>query len=255
MVDLTRPWPFGLGTPLWWRPVVAALAVLGVALFADRALSLYAQGWPGPVRGALEQITPFGESGWILVPSAALCAVMALLAVFVPWKLMRLMLWQFAALFGFIFAGVGLPSAFTTLVKRLIGRWRPNAEGQTLVFQPNWLDWTHQSFPSGHATTAFALFAVIGLVAPRWFYPGLVLATAIAVSRLSMGVHFPSDVVAGAIVGILGAYLVRWLFARQGWMFRRTRDGRIVSRALSSLTRYVSLKRRESVRAPRASRP
>jgi undecaprenyl-diphosphatase len=230
---------------------------LAIAVAFDRPLSAWAQSWPEAVRGALEQITPYGESDWILYPSAGLFVLTALVALFVRWKLMRTMLWQFAALYAFFFVGVGLPSLISTLVKRLIGRARPMHfdEVGTLRFNWNWLDWTYQSFPSGHATTAFALATVIGFISPRWFYPGLALAAVIGISRISMGVHYPSDVVAGAILGLLGAYLVRWIFAKRGWIFSIDPAGRIVTRPMSSLKRYLTLKRRGTVRAQLPDRP
>src|SRR5690606_7037249 len=126
-------------------------------------IAVWVAGWPDSVRGAFEQLTRYGESDWILIPAAALFAVTAVLAWLVRWKLMRTLLWQFAALYGFIFAGVALPGIVATLVKRAVGRGRPMHfdEYGDLSFGPNWGDWTFQSFPSGHATTAFALAAVV----------------------------------------------------------------------------------------------
>ena len=256
MVDLSRPWPLGLGEKRWWITVAVALVLLGVALAFDRHLSLAAQALPQPVRDFLAQLTPYGESGWILIPAGILYIVTALVALFVRWKLMRTVLWQFAALYAFIFLGVGLPSLFTTLLKR-IGRGRPMHfdDGGVLGFHPNTFDWTYQSFPSGHATTAFALAAVIGFLSERWFYPMLVAASLIALSRLTLGVHYPTDVIAGAIIGLAGAYAVRLVFAGWGWMFDRRRNGRIVARPMSSLKRYLTLKRRGSAPKPQPDRP
>ena len=257
MIDLKQAWPLGLTGTRWRITVGVAVLLLVVAFAADREISLWAQSWPDAVRGALAEITPYGESDWILYPSAVLFLVTALVAVFVKWKLMRTMLWQFAGLYAFIFAGVGLPSLISTLAKRAIGRGRPMHFDQTGLFgmQPNWADWTYQSFPSGHATTAFALAAVIGFVSPRWWYPGLGLAVVIGVSRVALGVHYPSDVVAGAFLGILGAYLVRWLFAKRGWLFAFDAEGHIRARPMSSLKRYLALKKRDIAPKPTTDRP
>jgi undecaprenyl-diphosphatase len=257
MLDLSRRWPLGLGGKRWWLTVAILLGSLVVALVFDHSITVFAQSWPESVRGALEQVTRYGESDWILIPAGVLFAVTALVALFVRWKLMRTLLWQFASLYAFIFAGVGLPSLIATLAKRAIGRGRPAHFDQygTLGFGPNWGDWTFQSFPSGHATTAFALAAVIGFVSPRWYAPGLLLAAAIAVSRVALGVHYTSDVVAGAILGVVGAYIVRLLFASRRWMFEPGPDGGIKPRPMSSLRRYLSLKRRGSGPAPQLGRP
>jgi membrane-associated phospholipid phosphatase len=65
------------------------------------------------------------------------------------------------------------------------------------------------SFPSGHAMTAFAGATMLAVELPRYRAPLLVLATLIALSRLYNGVHYPTDVVAGAAAGAAIALLLR----------------------------------------------
>lgn len=57
------------------------------------------------------------------------------------------------------------------------------------------------SFPSGHAGTAFAAAGAIAVLCPRLRWPALALAAAVALSRVYLRVHFPLDVVAGALLG------------------------------------------------------
>ena len=246
MVDLSRPWPLGLHEKHWRRVVGIAIVIEAVAFAFDHEISVFAQGVPAIIRDTLAQVTPYGEADWVLIPSGALLVVTALLARFHPWKLMRTILWEFTGLWAFIFIGVALPSLVSTIIKRIIGRPRPMHYDTDGLFglHPNWFDWTHQSFPSGHATTAFALAACIGFISERWFYPSLVLAAAIGLSRLTGGWHYPSDVFAGAILGLLGAYAVRLYFAERGWLFTQAPDGRVTSRPMSALKRYISLQRR-----------
>jgi undecaprenyl-diphosphatase len=85
------------------------------------------------------------------------------------------------------------------LLKRAVGRPRPPLADPSLhplVALPN-----SSSFPSGHAAAAFAFAVALSLLAPRlrWLY--LAVATLVAVSRVWLGVHYPSDVLAGALVG------------------------------------------------------
>lgn len=68
------------------------------------------------------------------------------------------------------------------------------------------------SFPSGHAMTAFAFAVAIYKSRPkRLGIPIMIIAVAISVSRLYVGVHYPSDVIFGAVLGALIGLLVFWL--------------------------------------------
>ncbi len=72
------------------------------------------------------------------------------------------------------------------------------------------------SFPSGHTADAFAFAVAAGLVYPRWYiiFPGLIWASLVGTSRMWLGVHFPSDVVAGAIIGTACAGIYYWIRKR-----------------------------------------
>ena len=94
------------------------------------------------------------------------------------------------------------------ILKNLVGRVRPYdlIEGLTvLVSRPH--DW---SFPSGHTTNAFAAAWVMFTMLPRKYgTPALILAILIAFSRMYVGVHYPTDVLGGVIVGCLSAWCAR----------------------------------------------
>ena len=73
------------------------------------------------------------------------------------------------------------------------------------------------SFPSGHTSLAFATATSLSLAYPKWYIiaPSFVWAGAVGYSRMHLGVHYPSDVLAGAIIGSGSAYLTykanKWL--------------------------------------------
>jgi undecaprenyl-diphosphatase len=109
----------------------------------------------------------------------------------------------------------------TTVLKETVGRERPPAivlDPEPLMEVP-----TTSSFPSGHASMSFACAYALSRLAPRltpFFY---VLATLIAFSRIYVGVHYPLDVIAGALIGTLVAIaLLRLLGA-----LRRSPQARI----------------------------
>ncbi len=66
---------------------------------------------------------------------------------------------------------------------------------------------TDYSFPSGHATASFAMATVLSMAWPRWSVLLMALAALVGVSRTYLGHHYPSDVLAGAVIGVLVAYL------------------------------------------------
>ncbi len=101
------------------------------------------------------------------------------------------------------FVGISLLAVLVMGIKFLVKRRRPEGEWGGIYRNTD-----PHSFPSGHAARAF-LIAVIGTaLGPSWL--GVVLwiwAPLVALARVAMGVHYLSDVIAGAILGILSGVL------------------------------------------------
>ena len=95
-------------------------------------------------------------------------------------------------------------------LKNIINRARPYElieELKLLIQKP-----VDSSFPSGHTASSFAVGCILFRKLPRkWGIPALVLAFAIAFSRLYLGAHFLSDILFGMVSGIGISYLAQWL--------------------------------------------
>lgn len=96
----------------------------------------------------------------------------------------------------------------TTILKEVTGRVRPNASDGETIFRPFS---GNTSFPSGHATNAWAIASVVAMRADGWIIPSLAyaMATVVAFDRMNDEAHFASDVFTGAAIGLAtGRFLV-----------------------------------------------
>lgn len=109
-------------------------------------------------------------------------------------------------------AAIEAASVADNVLKAAIGRKRPplsDPRVHPLIPLPH-----DPSMPSGHAMMAFSGAVVLGAVVPRLRWPLLVLAAGVALSRVYLGVHYPSDVLVGALLGAaIGAAAV-WVLRR-----------------------------------------
>lgn len=196
------------------RPL-GALAVLGAGAGTVALLSPGGLGEPGPVevtggasaaayRSLTESVAkaPDGLGLWLEAATEGTLVALGLLLVWVGWTAFRR--GDARGVGGVVLAGLGtvLAYAISEAVKLVVDEERPcralGAAVESVAECPAAGDW---SFPSNHATLAAALAAGLALLRPRLAWLTLPLAGAAALLRVLVGVHYPHDVLAGAVLG------------------------------------------------------
>jgi membrane-associated phospholipid phosphatase len=179
----------------------------------------------GPVRF----VTRFGTAAYVLW---SLATALVVIAVVSPrWRgTARTRLLAFGTHLQFVFFAVLVPVLVGEVIKWVVGRGRPFVGGQANAFNFRHFAGTesYASFPSAHAITSVALAFAVAALWPRARVAMAVYALLIIASRLVLLAHHHSDVVAGTVVGLIGAMFVRYWFAARDLGFAIEPDGAIV---------------------------
>ncbi|HEY2480146.1 MAG TPA: phosphatase PAP2 family protein [Solirubrobacterales bacterium] len=140
---------------------------------------------------------------YINVSEALFVATLVIVFLFANGE--RLRAWRRTAVAAGLSAGLAL--AIGKVISELVDRARPFVEEPHRVhlFSAHAAD---PGFPSDHATGAFAVAMAIWLRNRRWGTVALIAAALLSVGRVAIGVHFPSDVVAGAALGCAAALVL-----------------------------------------------
>ena len=140
-------------------------------------------------------ITSLGNGGMIWIAATIL--------LLIPKKTRKAGVMSAVALLGSLIIN-------NNIVKNIVQRPRPFvtfADLQIIIPTPS-----EFSFPSGHTSSSFAAAAVFYRHLPKKLgIPSVILAGLIGFSRLYVGVHYPTDVIAGVLMGILLSYLAEYL--------------------------------------------
>jgi undecaprenyl-diphosphatase len=227
-----------------WLMLIIGAAIIALMYLLD-ATEI---GWM-PKRGTpslwpLRILTDFGKSEYVLLALAGL-AFAVLVASAAARGTARALLLGLGTRLQFLFFAVLVPVMVSELIKWTVGRGRPFVGGEGDVFHFSHFAGTaaYASFPSGHATTAFALAFAVAALWPQTRVWMLVYALVICATRLVLLAHHPSDVVAGALVGVIGAMLVRYWFAARRLGFAIERSGHVVALPGPSLERLKRVAR------------
>ena len=174
-------------------------------------------------------LTDFGKDSYVLWTLLA-ALIVTVLALPLLHGASRARLLRLGTHLQYIFLAVLCANLVTEGLKYAIGRGRPFVGGKANAF--NFMPFAgtepYFSLPSAHAVTAFALAFAVGAIWPRTRIIMLVYALLIAATRLALLAHHPSDVMAGAVIGILASVAIRYWFAVRRLGFAIRKDGQIV---------------------------
>ena len=206
----------------------AAIIVLMYAIDAWEIAQMPKRGTPS--LWWVRILTDFGKDEYVLAVLARLLIAVAIVSPALR-GIQRALLLGLGTRLQFIFCAVAFSNLVGEVLKYCIGRGRPFVGGEANAFHFSHFagNPAYYSFPSGHATTAFALALAVSAIWPQARVAMAVYAVIIAASRLVLLAHHPSDVVAGALIGIIGAMFVRYWFAARRLGFAIRHDGSIVS--------------------------
>lgn len=182
--------------------LMAFAFVLGLSSYfcVDRLLAQWVDTLNIPANQFWQLVTRLGLSEWYLVSAGLLLFVFTLVTKD-PWPAWR------SALLVCCVGGSGL---FVNLLKWIFGRYRPPMLLKEDLFGFSFFGkgYMLHSFPSGHSATAASLVVVACYLMPRFKWLWLVLGLLIAISRIFVGAHYPSDVIAGWTVGLIFSVMV-----------------------------------------------
>jgi len=124
---------------------------------------------------------------------------------------------------AYMVGGFVVSSIVTQSMKRIIKRDRPYVTYPYIINR--YAGSSSYSFPSGHTSSAFCTATSLSLLFPKWYVtvPSYLYAASVGYARMYQGVHYPSDVIAGALVGAGSAWLC---YKAEKWMDKKHKQNK-----------------------------
>ena len=235
--------------------IVAAMIVIAISIgFLDRPLTLFFHAHDPDLRAVFDITGRLGLTyGYLIFFGLAFVAL--------HWggALPRLQsladrLRAFSAIPAFLWLSIASSGVVVDILKFLCGRTRPK-----LLFNSGVSDFVglelrpdHWSFPSGHSATIVALATALWFVWPQHILFYILVAAIVSLSRVAVGAHYLSDVLAGALIATFATWGVALIFARSGIDLSAARRWRSTSSSAPWPCRRFG---RASIVSPRTDRP
>lgn len=194
--------------------LIAVLSiVLPLIMFFDTAIATYLESDPLQIKTICEVLTGVGDA----IVYFGIALVGLAISAWRGWRV-----WQYR--FLFVLLALSSSGVLVRILKFIIGRQRPHITPlhDAMAFQPFSMHWSFHSMPSGHAQVCFAVATIMATLHPKGLSVYFTLAFLMSITRPLIGVHFVSDIIAGAWVGIIGVLWAKVIWdARIG--FKRPR--------------------------------
>lgn len=212
-----RSWPspaLRIGTAV----VATAILVVVSIEVVDRPLALYLHARGPDLHALFGLIQGLGDSwGWLILFGLAFAGLHwggelpRLRPVAVPMRALSMVP-------AFLFTSIAAAGLVVDILKVGFGRLRPKLLFSADLYGFTWFGWRpdHWSFPSGHTATIVALVSALWWLWPRHLLFYILVAVIVAGSRVVTGAHYPSDIMAGALIAVLTTWYVALVFARWG---------------------------------------
>ena len=177
-------------------------------------------------------ITNIGDSIWLFLISL----IIYLICFFFKSKIKNCEKIKISALF--LFFTILITGIITQIIKHIIGRPRPNQviEQESYMVDFFTFDSAFHSFPSGHTSTIFVAALTLSIFTPKLKYFYLFFALIVGLSRIAVGAHFFTDMMAGIVVAFAGIKITFIFFNK----FNRNKEI-LVSKTINSNTFILSL--------------
>ena len=196
--------------------VLLLLLTLTASAFLDAPFAVEASRAPHTLLDVGQFVTIFGTSEYMFAFSGLIAATALVALGREHLTLGGTSTYLLAGRAIYFLTAIAVSGVAAQLVKHLVGRARPVRFGidGPFSFHPFSAENALASFPSGHTTSAFAAAVALGLMCPRWRLWLLGWACLIGASRVLVGAHYPSDIVAGAALGGAVALAMARVFSR-----------------------------------------